>query len=44
VAVVTEERNTLIRITGLINGGVTAFDGQFVVEYDPTRADIWRQR
>ncbi len=26
-----------IRIIGLINGRQTAFDGQYVVEYDPSR-------
>jgi hypothetical protein len=30
-----EER--VIQIIGLINGGGTGFDGQFVVEYDPGR-------
>ena len=32
-----EERNTLIRILGLVNGGKTPYDGQYVVEYDTSR-------
>jgi hypothetical protein len=32
-----DERNTLIRIMGLVNGGKTAYDGQYVVEYDASR-------
>lgn len=30
----------MIRIVGLINGGGSAFDGQYVVEYDPGRDGI----
>jgi hypothetical protein len=33
----TEERNTLIRILGLVNGGKTPYDGQYVVDYDASR-------
>jgi hypothetical protein len=32
-----DERNTLIRIMGLVNGGKTPYDGQYVVEYDASR-------
>ena len=29
--------SVVMKIEGLINGGSTAFDGQYVVEYDPCR-------
>jgi hypothetical protein len=34
---VTDEKDTLIRILGLVNGGKTPYDGQYVVEYDANR-------
>ena len=33
----TEIPEKVIRIVGLVNGGKTAFDGQYVVSYDPGR-------
>jgi hypothetical protein len=32
-----DEHDTLIRILGLVNGGRTAYDGQYVVDYDASR-------
>lgn len=31
---------TVVRIIGLVNGGTSAYDGQFVVEYDPSRDGV----
>lgn len=31
------KKQVVIRIVGLINGQPTAYDGQFLVEYDPSR-------
>lgn len=33
----TDEKTSVIQIAGLIDGTETAFDGQWVVEYDPGR-------
>ena len=33
-------KRVVIQIVGLINGGRTAFDGQFLVEYDPGRNGV----
>ena len=30
----------IIKLIGLINGGSTPFDGQYLVEYDPTRQGV----
>jgi hypothetical protein len=35
----TEECNTLPRILGLVNGGKTPYDGQYVVEYDASQVE-----
>jgi hypothetical protein len=35
-----DEEKRVIRIVGLINGGTSAFDGQYVVEYDPGRDGV----
>jgi hypothetical protein len=32
-------RGVVMQIVSLIQGGATPFDGQFLVEYDPDRAD-----
>jgi len=32
--------NSVIRIIGLVNGGETEFDGQYLTEYDPTRDGV----
>jgi hypothetical protein len=34
------EKTVTIRIMGLIGGGTSAFDGQYVVEYDPGRGGV----
>jgi hypothetical protein len=35
-----DERNCVIQIVNLINGGRTAFDGQYVVSYDASRDGV----
>jgi hypothetical protein len=32
-----DSTEVVIQVVGLINGGVTGFDGQYVVEFDPSR-------
>jgi hypothetical protein len=32
--------DTVIQVVGLIQGGNTGFDGQFVVEFDPSRDGV----
>ena len=32
--------SVVVQLVGLINGGTTAFDGQYLVEYDPGRDGI----
>jgi hypothetical protein len=32
--------DSVIQIVGLINGGTTSFDGQYVVDYDPSRNGV----
>jgi len=36
----TDDEVRVIRIIGLINGGKTAFDGQYLVQYDPGRGGV----
>jgi len=33
----SEQKNTVIYVVGMVDGTATAFDGQFVVDYDPGR-------
>lgn len=33
-------RDKVIRIIGLVNGPATAFDGEYVIEYDPSRDGV----